>query len=190
MTQVCPLAPRWAMTSASVRRWDVGRDGAAPLGEQGPHFTDRTRNGGVVHAEPAGQDVVRRCMAEVHERCQQAVKKTSLCLALAPMAQRGRDVNTAWCRSRHSGPSSAITAGVSPAIRWLGMIAVRAQSSTTRIVINEQGLDGLSPTRHELVRLPRGCCGWWGKWVTGSGVISHTLEWKRGGEVRVMRDCW
>lgn len=90
------------MTSASVRRWDVGRDGAAPLGEQGPHFTDRTRKGGVVHAEPAGQD--------------------SLCLAPAPMAQRGHDVNTAWCRSCHSGPSSAITAGVSPAIRWLRIL--------------------------------------------------------------------
>jgi hypothetical protein len=59
---------------------DVRRDGAAPLGEQWPHFTDRTRNGGAVHAEPAGQHVARRCMTEMHERGQQAVDEDHLAL--------------------------------------------------------------------------------------------------------------
>ncbi|MFF8798297.1 hypothetical protein, partial [Streptomyces globisporus] len=48
--------------------------------------------------------------------------------------------------------SSAITSGASPVIRWLRMIAARVRLPTTRTMINDQGLDALPPTMHEVVR--------------------------------------
>ena len=46
----------------------AGTDGAASLGEQGPHCADGTGEGGAVCAEPAGEHVVRGPVTEVHER--------------------------------------------------------------------------------------------------------------------------
>jgi hypothetical protein len=51
----------------------VRADGAASLGEQGPHLTDGPGDGGAVHAEPAGQHVVGDPVPKVDERGQQPV---------------------------------------------------------------------------------------------------------------------
>jgi hypothetical protein len=50
-----------------------GADGAASLGEQGPHLADGAGDGGAVHAEPAGQHVVGGRVSEVHEGGQEPV---------------------------------------------------------------------------------------------------------------------
>lgn len=46
------------------------------FGEQGPHLTDGSGDGGAVHAEPAGQHVVRGPMAEMDEGGQEPVEIT------------------------------------------------------------------------------------------------------------------
>jgi hypothetical protein len=51
----------------------VGADGAASLGEQGPHLTDGPSDGGAVHAEPAGQHVMGDPVTKMDERGQQPV---------------------------------------------------------------------------------------------------------------------
>lgn len=51
----------------------TGGDGAALLGEQGPHFADGAGNGGAVHAEPAGEHIVRGPVAQIDEGGQEPV---------------------------------------------------------------------------------------------------------------------
>lgn len=52
---------------------DPGGDGAASLGEQRSHLSDRPGDGGAFDAEPAGQHVMSGPVAEVHERGQEPV---------------------------------------------------------------------------------------------------------------------
>src|SRR4051794_9674673 len=54
----CPLAPSWATTSASVRNRTPPFDGAATLGRQRAHLSDRPGGRRARHSEPAGQYVV------------------------------------------------------------------------------------------------------------------------------------
>jgi hypothetical protein len=101
---------------------DAGCDTAAPLGKQGPHLTDRARDGGAVDTE---QQARTSCVAPWRRFTRVANSRsmtTSLCFAPAPTARRrGRDSSSAWCHSCHIGPISAtvsaITPGVSPVIR-------------------------------------------------------------------------
>lgn len=53
----------------------VGADGAASLGEQGPHLADGPGDGGAIHAEPAGQHVVGAPVTKMDERGQQPIDK-------------------------------------------------------------------------------------------------------------------
>lgn len=115
----------------------AGTDGAASLGEQGPHFADGAGDGGAVHAESAGEHVVCGSVAEVHEGGQEPVDEDQPVLRPAPIARfRGRDASLARCRSCHNGPSSATSSAITPAdrpviLRSL-MIAARDAFATTR----------------------------------------------------------
>jgi hypothetical protein len=59
---------------------EAGSYGAAPLGEQGPHFTDRTCDGGAVDTEPAGQHIVRGTVAEADQGGRQPVDEDQFVL--------------------------------------------------------------------------------------------------------------
>lgn len=61
----------------------AGSDGAAPLGQQRPYFTDRARDGGAIYVEPAGQYVVGGAVAEVNQRGQEPVDEDKLVLGTA-----------------------------------------------------------------------------------------------------------
>jgi hypothetical protein len=63
----------------------VGADGAASLGEQGPHLADGPGDGGAVHAEPAGQHVVCGPVTEMDESGQEPVDEHQ------PMLRTGTD---------------------------------------------------------------------------------------------------
>lgn len=79
MIPVCPLAPRWSMTSASVRSRMPGAT-VQPRSASRGRTSDRTRNGGAIATEPAGQHVVRGAMTEVRQRGQQSVDEDELVL--------------------------------------------------------------------------------------------------------------
>ena len=68
----------------------AGTDGAASLGEQGPHCADGTGDGGAVCAGPAGEHVVRGPVTEVHERGQEPVDEEQ------PVLRAGTDRRLPW----------------------------------------------------------------------------------------------
>lgn len=92
--QGVPLAPRWVDDVGEGPQPHYATDGAPALGEQRPHLTDGSGDGGAVPVEPAGEHVVRGCVPEVHEGGQEPVGEDQPVLrpgAHSPLPQSRRE---------------------------------------------------------------------------------------------------
>ncbi|MBB4795278.1 hypothetical protein BJY54_005890 [Streptomyces nodosus] len=135
----------------------AGADGAASLGEQGAHLADGAGDGGAVHAEPAGQHVMRGRVSEVHEGGQEPVDENQPVLrtgAHGPLPRPGRKPGLVPFMPQRTYLSHQFSDHLGRQARDPSVADDRCTSRVPHhaTMIDDQKLDASPPTVHELVR--------------------------------------
>src|SRR5687768_14074356 len=102
----CPLAPRWATTSASVRSRTPPSTMHSRSPQQRAHLSDGPGDRQAGHPEPAGQYVAGDSVAQVHQGGQQSVDEHEPVSGTGPTARwRGRSASRASLYACQRGPA-------------------------------------------------------------------------------------